>query len=628
MDVADVDVADRRRAVLVVREVRPLVERVDGQTDELVADVPDLDGIDGDLLQRAASPAVRLDEDRAVHVAAPAVDEPQVLHAAGDLAADAEQRVRVHDLAVAHEDVLGRRREPPGVAVAPRLDDDAVVALVEPAVLNDDVAAHLYVDAVVVAAVRVDVKVAHRRVLAQVEVKRPERRIAHLEAVPRHALAAVELHELWTGVGILHLVYLAPLHRIVRRAPGVELQTGGLDAVLLRNPRIPGRVLPLAFVPAQRARAGDRDVRAGVGVDERRVVHALHPLPRGMHGRQIVLWILREHDLGPFGEVKLAVRAEMYRAGEPFPCRHDDAAAAGFLARGHRLGERIRAEGPVGLRPKICDREVPVLEQLRDGKSASPHIVEEELRERRRARLDRMRHVLRGLAVLSAHDLRRDHEELVRGLAPEPFHEVARQRVHVHEVAILFLGKLVHRVAVASQAHAVAPVRLVDEPLPLLVERGAADRREEDRRRALIANVLHPAAHDFAEEPLRVGPALLAVELGGALLVVVPELDRDKIARPHFSDQFRPHSGLHEAFRRSAAAGIVRDAAVRLHRLLELGTPAVVGRVDAPAPAVAVVVERRVAGEVKRRRRRGERAQGEKERKGNRLFHGCELLSG
>ena len=188
------------------------------------------------------------------------------------------------DLAVADDDVLRRTIQAPGVAVAAGLDDDAVVALVEAAVLNEHVARHFDVDAVVVVAVGVDVKPAHDDVLAVVEMDRPERRIAHFEILEPDIFAAVDLQKMRARVGVGLLIDAALLDRIILRAPVVELTAGGADAVVLRHPLLPERVLEFALVAAQHALAGDGDVGARVGVDERRIVPALHPLPARVHG--------------------------------------------------------------------------------------------------------------------------------------------------------------------------------------------------------------------------------------------------------------------------------------------------------------------------------------------------------
>ena len=60
----------------------------------------------------------------------------KIAYAAGDLAPDPEKGVGALDRAVAYLHVLARNANPPSVAVAPRLYDERVVALVEDAVLD------------------------------------------------------------------------------------------------------------------------------------------------------------------------------------------------------------------------------------------------------------------------------------------------------------------------------------------------------------------------------------------------------------------------------------------------------------------------------------------------------------
>ena len=326
-----------------------------------------------------------------------------------------------------------------------------------------------------------------------------------------------------------------------------------------------------------------------------------------MHRRQVVVRILREYDLGAFGEMEFAIGAQMYRPRIPLAARHDDPSAAGLFAGAHGLHERRGAFGAVGLGAKIGDGEVAILEEPGHRKTTCLHIVEEQLRERRRPGLDRMGDILGRFAVLAHHQTGGDDEELLSLFAPDALHQPAGMRVHIDKIAFQLFGKLRHRIAIASQAHAIHLVLGIHKLLAGLVEGAATDRREQDGRRALRTYVLHPVAHNLAEKPLRIGPAFLPIEIVRALLVVVAELYRDEVPFLHLRDELGPHAGLDETLRRGAAAREVGHAASRLHRLLELRPPAVVGKADVSAPTVVCVIQRRVAREKERRGRRRKR---------------------
>src|SRR4029079_1102978 len=151
--VAHVHVAQDRR----IGAVAPLfVVEVGG--DDRFGHLADGDVAHGDALDQPAAGRVGLEpqhaiEARAVHAALLREDVPR---AAGDLAADDDAAVPVAHVAVADDDVLDRRVQPPSVVVAAGLERDAVVAGVERALLDQHVAARFGVAAVVVGAVAVD----------------------------------------------------------------------------------------------------------------------------------------------------------------------------------------------------------------------------------------------------------------------------------------------------------------------------------------------------------------------------------------------------------------------------------------------------------------------------------------
>ena len=261
-DVLDEKIGDASAARLIIRELRPLVKNVGIDRKNRIKRRLRLDAAHDHVVDESAAAAVGLDVVDAVDFTGGAVLHENVAHAAGDFAPHAEHRMGVDDFTFADYDVFRRAVEPPCVAVASGLDDDAVVALVEAAVLDEHVARHFDIDAVVVVAVRVNVEPADGYVLAVVEVDRPERRIAHFKILEPDVFAAVDLQKMRARVGVGLLVDAALLDRIILRAPVVKLTAGGADAVVLRHPLLPERVLELAGVAAQHALAGYGDVGA------------------------------------------------------------------------------------------------------------------------------------------------------------------------------------------------------------------------------------------------------------------------------------------------------------------------------------------------------------------------------
>ena len=324
-------------AQLVVRKLRPLVQDVGIDAEKRPPYAVALDVLEVDVLHEPAPAPVGLDEHEVVGGLYRAMVHPDVADSARKLGANAQQGVRKREVAVADDHVLGRAVQPPCVLVAPRLEDDPVVALVEPAVLDENVPRHLDVNAVVVMSVRARIEIADYAVFAMVEVNRPERRLADTESVQKYVPAAVELHEVRTHVRPLDCRDVARSHGRIRRAPVVKA---------LRRVHVLGRALeprpPEVHARRNSPLAGYGDVRHAVCVQERREVHALHSLPRRMHGGKVVGGVVRELKRRAFVKMQIAVAAEMHRAREPLALRHDHASAAGLFAFRHRRRESIR----------------------------------------------------------------------------------------------------------------------------------------------------------------------------------------------------------------------------------------------------------------------------------------------
>lgn len=209
------------------------------------------------------------------------------------------------------------------------------VALVETAVLDEGIASHFRVDAVVVVAMGIDIDAPDDGRVAQQQVNGPERAVADLHVLDQHVAAAVELDELRAEV-VVALGHLALLDRHVGGSHGVEF----LERFHMgRRARVP--LLPDLQPRLKLALAGDRDVFAIERVDERRVVEAFHALPARLDGRQIVLRILAEDQHGVFFQVEVHVAREMNRAGEPLARGNDHAPAACVVACGDRFSNGL-----------------------------------------------------------------------------------------------------------------------------------------------------------------------------------------------------------------------------------------------------------------------------------------------
>ena len=81
-------------------------------------------------------------------------------------------------------------------------------------------------------------------------------------------------------------------------------------------------------LPVDRALAGDGDVALAIGVEERRIIDQLHPLPARENVGQILSWILTEFDRGAFRQMEIDVAFQTNRAGQKLAWRYYDAAAA------------------------------------------------------------------------------------------------------------------------------------------------------------------------------------------------------------------------------------------------------------------------------------------------------------
>ena len=258
-------------------------------------------------------------------------------------------------MTVAHHHILRRGVEAPRVAVASRLDDHGIVTLVKGAVLDQHIACHLDVYAVVVVSFGMDVKVAGYRAVAHIEVDGPERTLANPETVEQDVAAAVEVYEVRTHV-VLTLRQLPLLDRDIGRCHGIELFQG----LHVRGGTLEPH-FPQIHYRGKCARARDGYILAVEGIYQRRIVVALHPLPRCHHGGKIVGGIVREPDHGTLGQVQVDIALEMYRPGHPLAGRNHHAASTCAVTGVDRLGDGLGVVTPGPFAGTVFrDGEIPV----------------------------------------------------------------------------------------------------------------------------------------------------------------------------------------------------------------------------------------------------------------------------
>ena len=164
----------------------------------------------------------------------------------------------------------------------------------------------------------------------------PERALPDLETIQLDVRAAVEVDQVRAHLHALAL-HVAVLHGNLRGTHRIQLP-GRLDMRIRTGEPRP----PEIHLRSQHAGAGNGDVLAFEGIDERGYVHAFRPFPGSLDGGIIEAQVILEHDLRPLAQIQVAVALEMDGAGEPFAGRDDHAAAAGLVAGRHRLGERRR----------------------------------------------------------------------------------------------------------------------------------------------------------------------------------------------------------------------------------------------------------------------------------------------
>src|SRR5579883_2213170 len=155
----------------------------------------DGNALEPDIFERPAAHGVVLQAQGALQVRAAhlAVADKDIADATRDLAADRYAAVAVLHRAVADDQVFARDVDPPPVRIAAALDRDAIVARVERAALDQNVAAGFGIAAVVVGTVAVDLHIAHDDVLRKNRMNLPHRRISNRDVLDQNVLRPVGL---------------------------------------------------------------------------------------------------------------------------------------------------------------------------------------------------------------------------------------------------------------------------------------------------------------------------------------------------------------------------------------------------------------------------------------------------
>ena len=368
---------------------------------------------------------------------------------------------------------------------------------------------------------------------------------------------------------------------------------------------------PEIHLRRERALAGDRDVRRAVGVDERRIVEALDPFPARQDRRQVERGIVRENQCRAIFKMELHPALEADRPVDRMLARgngNDTAACGGSRVdarldrfphpNASRTGVWYLFFGKVVLkRLRIPSRPAPRIRLERDFALRLEKIAHLQLllasHLHRRARIEIRPGVARVAAVLQP--LREPpvfarlyaHVERVRLLEAQLRERLLREPVEVEERNFHLRRQFARlgdirpdpRRAPAHAHHAV----LFGEAA------GVRNRRREDRRSALRADILHERVHE----------RLVVVRRGIALFlrlvrVVVPEGDDNPVAGLERIDDLLP-----------APLGLVAPRAppadrpvVELRRILHVEREGLSPALLRILPRRVVVAHGRVAGHV------------------------------
>ena len=187
----------------------------------------------------------------------PAVVHPHISHTARHLRTDAEQYVSVFHHAVPYHNVFSGLVQSPGILVTTSLDHHSVISLVEMAVLDQQIACHIDVDAVVVVPVGIHIQSAHHSFVAHIEVDGPERTFAYLEVFEHDVLAAIQLYQMGAHIAFRQIRQSSFFHGCQFRTPAIEFTRCILMSLWSFEPH-----LPQVHLRCQRSCARNLDVLA------------------------------------------------------------------------------------------------------------------------------------------------------------------------------------------------------------------------------------------------------------------------------------------------------------------------------------------------------------------------------
>lgn len=238
--------------------------------------------------------------------------------------------------AVPNRDILRRDADPPSFGVPAALERDAVVTLIETAVLDDDVTGHLDVHAIVVTSDCAAIQSFEPASDRLIQMDHPRRGSADPEILQSNVAAMAELNEMRPA--FLSLVTPRPL----------------------RKPR------------RQDSLPGNRNVCDPFRIDQRQDPLLFHALPGGQYVG-IIRRLVRKFKRRVIRKAQLAIGPQADGAGQPSALRHEHGSAARLLARRQRRVNRLRRLLAFP-RAKVADGKRP----HRDGTAVQPRHTDQQ----------------------------------------------------------------------------------------------------------------------------------------------------------------------------------------------------------------------------------------------------------
>jgi len=272
-----------------------------------------------------------------------------IFNAAGSFAPESNAPVTRFEHTIFDDNIPARDVNILPVAVAAGFDGDAIVAVAEIAILDQDAVAGIRVAPVRVGTFGIHSDVADSDIGAIDRTHDPHRRIDDVNALDENIGAADRLDEIGAQMGIGAKDTLGDGHSL-----GGQLDQPG--RIIGRSPRMPKSALSI-----QCAFAGDGDVGLPESIDERRVIHHFRAFVTREYRWQIIHGVGAEKDGGLSVKAKVHIVLEMYGAGQKDSRRHNHPAPAGTAAIINRLAEGLGAiSDTVALSAAMGDDEIAV----------------------------------------------------------------------------------------------------------------------------------------------------------------------------------------------------------------------------------------------------------------------------